>query len=370
MKRINTKLISSYGARKTAAPSIFIFVLLAALFFSLPAAVTVGSAPIPAGEVYRVIWYHLTEAVLGAGKGLGDAARYGEGSLSDIVWFVRLPRLVLGIGVGSCLSVSGAVMQAIVRNPMADPYILGISSGAYLGAILAMLFGVGTVFGNTAVGSMAFIGAFAISLAVVALANLGGKANSVKLVLSGTAVSAICSAVSSFLLYVINSSSAAIAAVMRWMLGSLAAATWENNLMILPISLIGLLFFWSQYRALNLMLLGDEAAMTLGMSLKNRRTIYLLVASLLVGFAVYSAGILGFVGLVIPHMVRLLFGNEHKYLLPLASLLGSLFLLWADVLCRVIIPRSELPIGILTSLIGAPVFIMLMAQSRYSFGVE
>ena len=339
MKKIKTNLISYHGARQTAAPWFFLFFLLAALIISLPVAVTIGSAAIPAGEVYRVIWYHLTEFVLGEGKGLGDAAQYGSGALSDIVWFVRLPRLVLGIGVGSCLSLSGAVMQAIVRNPMADPYVLGVSSGAYLGAVLALLFGVGARFGNTAVGSMAFIGAFVISLAVVALANLGGKANSVKLVLAGTAVSSICSAVSSFFLYVINSSSGAVAAVMRWMLGSLAAATWENNRVILPVAFVGLLFFWSQYRALNLMLLGDEAAVTLGMSLKNRRTVYLLVASLLVGFAVYSAGILGFVGLVIPHMVRLLFGNDHKYLLPLTSLLGSLFLLWADVL----LPRHHSP---------------------------
>ncbi len=371
MKTVKNNPLSPYhGARKFPAPWFFILFLLLAIFISLPLAVTIGSAPIPAGDVYRIIWYQLTEFLLGEGKGIGDAALYGSGALSDIVWFVRLPRLVLAIGVGSCLSVSGAVMQAIVRNPMADPYVLGISSGAYLGAILAMLFGIGKIFGNAAVGSVAFIGAFVISLVVVALANLGGKANSVKLVLAGTAVSSICSAISSFLLYVINTSSGAVSAVMRWMLGSLAAATWENNLMILPVALAGLMFFWSQYRALNLMLLGDETAITLGMSLKNRRTVYLLVASLLVGFAVYSAGILGFVGLVIPHAVRLLFGNEHKYLIPLTSLLGSLFLLWADVLCRVIIPRSELPIGILTSMIGAPIFIVLMAKSRYSFGVD
>lgn len=370
MKKSKLKHSLTAGVRQAAPPYFVMLLLLTLLLLSLPAAVTLGSAPIPPGEIYRVIWYHLTESILGAGKGLGDAARYGQGSLSDIVWFVRLPRLVLAIGVGSCLSVSGAVMQAVVRNPMADPYVLGISSGACLGAILAIVFGLGAVFGSAAVGSLAFIGAFVISLSVVALANLGGKANSVKLVLAGTAVAAICSAVSSFLLYVINTSSGAVESVMRWMLGSLAAATWENNLMILPVALIGLLFFWSQYRALNLMLLGDEAAMTLGMSLKNRRTMYLLVASLLVGFAVYSAGILGFVGLVIPHMVRLLFGNEHKFLLPLTSLLGSIFLLWADVLCRVIIPRTELPIGILTSLIGAPLFIILMAKSSYSFGVD
>lgn len=346
---------------------LFIF-LIVALFISIPVAVTIGSAPIPSGDVYKVMLFHTSEYFLG--EGIGDASIYGSGALSDIVWYVRLPRLILAIGVGACLALSGTVMQAVVRNPMADPYILGISSGAYLGAILAMVFDVGKSFGAGAVGSMAFIGAFAVSLLVVTLANLGGKANSVKLVLAGTAVSAICSAISSFLLYVINTSNGAIAAVSKWMLGSLAGAKWETNLWIILLAFCGMLFFWSQYRALDLMLLGDEAAITLGMSLKHRRTIYLLVSSILVGFAVYTAGILGFVGLVIPHVVRLLIGNEHKYLIPLAAILGSVFLLWADVLCRTIIPRTELPIGILTSMIGAPIFLALMIKSQYSFGGE
>lgn len=349
-------------------PWLLLIIILLGLIVSLPLAVTIGSTPIPASDVYKVMAYHTSEFFLG--EGIGDPELYGSGALSDIVWYVRLPRLILAIAVGACLSLAGTVMQAVVRNPMADPYILGISSGAYLGAILAIVFGVGSAFGPGAVGAMAFIGAFVISLLVVALANLGGKANSVKLVLAGTAISAISSAVSSFLLYVVNTSNAAISTVAKWMLGSLAGAEWTSNLWILAIAVFGLIFFWSQHRALDLMLLGDEVAITLGMSLKNRRTIYLLAASLLVGFAVYCAGILGFVGLVIPHMVRLLVGNEHKYLVPLTATLGSCFLLWADVLCRTIIPRTELPIGILTSMIGAPIFLVLMIKSQYSFGEE
>lgn len=339
---------------------IAILILLAALVLSLLWAVTIGSVDLAMGDVYRVILYKIF--------GIGDPEVYGKGSLSDIVWFVRLPRLVLAIGIGIALSVSGSVMQAIVKNPLADPYVLGVSSGASLGATLAILLGVGSFLGSGYVGLVAFAGAFLISLAVVALANVGGRANSVKLILSGTALSAICGAVSNFVLYVINSSSGALEAVIRWTLGSLAAAKWETNILMLLVAVAGTLFFWTQHRTLNLMLLGDESAITLGTDLHRWRIVYLLIASLMIGFAVYTAGIIGFVGLIVPHAVRILFGTDHKKLIPISALLGALFLLWADVLCRVLLPRKELPIGILTAMVGAPVFIYLMARKRYGFG--
>lgn len=339
---------------------IAILILLATLVLSLLWAVTIGSVDLAMGDVYRVILYKIF--------GVGDPEVYGKGSLSDIVWFVRLPRLVLAIGIGIALSVSGSVMQAIVKNPLADPYVLGVSSGASLGATLAILLGVGSFLGSGYVGLVAFAGAFLVSLAVVALANVGGRANSVKLILSGTALSAICGAVSNFVLYVINSSSGAVEAVIRWTLGSLAAAKWETNILMLLVAVAGTLFFLTQYRTLNLMLLGDESAITLGTDLHRWRIIYLLIASLMIGFAVYTAGIIGFVGLIVPHAVRILFGTDHKKLIPISALLGALFLLWADVLCRVLLPRKELPIGILTAMVGAPVFIYLMARKRYGFG--
>ncbi len=337
-----------------------IVVLAAALILSLLGAVTIGSVDLEVGEVYRVILYKLF--------GIGDPAVYGSGSMSDIVWFVRLPRLVLAIAIGCSLSIAGVVMQAIVKNPLADPYVLGISSGASLGATLAILLGVGAALGNGYIGIMAFLGAFGVSMGVIFLANIGGRANSVKLILAGTALSSICSAVSNFVLFVKNNSSGAVNAAVRWTMGSLAAAEWETNGMLLVISALGVLFFWSQYRTLNLMLLGDESAITLGTDLHRWRILYLIVASLMVGFAVYAAGVIGFVGLVIPHVVRMLFGTDHKKLIPLSALLGALFLLWADVLCRTLIDRAELPIGVLTSMIGAPVFIYLMVKRKYGFG--
>lgn len=337
-----------------------ILVLCGALVLSLLWAVTFGAVDLEMNEVYRVILYKIF--------GIGDAERYGSGGLSDIVWFIRLPRLVLAIAIGSALATSGVVMQAIVKNPLADPYILGVSSGASLGATLAILLGLGISLGENYVGIMAFFGAFATSIGVLFLANVGGKATSVKLILAGTALSSICSAVSSFVLYVINNSSNAIAAVGRWTMGSLAAAKWETNVWMLLISTICVLFFLTQYRTLNLMLLGDESAVTLGTNLHRWRILYLLITSLLIGFAVFNAGIIGFVGLVVPHVVRMLFGTDHKKLVPISALVGAIFLLWADVACRTLLTRTELPIGILTSIIGAPCFIYLMVRRHYGFG--
>ncbi len=339
---------------------IALILLTGILIFSLIFAVTIGTSDISMKDVYGVLLYKIL--------GLGDSDRYASGSITDIVWFIRLPRLVLAIGVGAALSVSGSVMQAIVKNPLADPFILGVSSGASLGATLALLLGIGSALGANYVGVMAFIGAFLVSVSVIFLANIGGRATSVKLILAGTALSSICSAISSFVLYVINNNNNAIAAVGSWTMGSLASASWDTNTLMLLVAFVGLIFFCTQYRTLNLMLLGDESAITLGTDLHRWRILYLLVTSVLVGYAVFNAGMIGFVGLIIPHAVRMFFGTDHKKLLPLAAVTGAIFLLWADVLCRIVIEHAELPIGILTSMIGAPCFVYLMVRRSYGFG--
>lgn len=333
--------------------------LLVLLALSVLAAVSFGTMAIPIGDVYHVMLHELF--------GLGDPAAWGSGGVHDVVWLIRLPRLILAIGVGTGLSVCGVVMQAIVKNPLADPYVLGVSSGAYLGATLAMLLGLGTLLGGSAMGVLGCAGAFLVSLAVVGLANLGGRANAVKLLLAGSALSAVCSGFSNLFIFILNDDHAA-SAVVQWSMGSLAGADWQSNGVILPVVLAGTLFFWTQYRNLNLMLLGDESAVTLGTDLHRWRLVYLLVSALLVGFVVYKAGLIGFVGLLIPHVVRMVFGTDHKKLIPLSALLGAIFLIWADVLCRVVLPGNELPIGVLTSLVGAPVFVYLMARKKYGFG--
>lgn len=339
-------------------------VMLAALPVSLMIAVSFGTNALPVGQVYAVVRGELAHCLLGqpfpADVAPGTAVH-------DVVWLIRLPRLVLAGAVGCCLALCGVVMQAIVKNPLADPYVLGISSGANLGVTVAVLLGVGYVLGGNSVGVLAFLGALAVSFAVITLANLGGRANAIKLLLAGSALSAVCSACSNFLIYLSNAEHAA-SQIIRWTMGSLASATWQCNGVVVSAAILAALFFHSQGRVLNLMLLGDETAVTLGTDLHRFRLVYLVVTALLVGIAVYAAGIIGFVGLVVPHVVRLLLGPDHRRLIPVSALGGALFLLWCDVLCRTVLPGNEIPIGILTAFLGAPVFLYLMARRQYGFG--
>ena len=260
-------------------------------------------------------------------------------------------------------------MQAVVKNPMADPYILGISSGASMGATVAILFGMGAIFGANFVGIMAFLGAILVSFIVLLIGTVGGGNNTSRLVLSGMAMNAICTAVSNFAIYLANNKNAT-SEVLFWTMGSLASAKWKTVWLVLVIMILGAFFFWSQFRSLNLMLLGEETAITLGTNLRNRKMIYLIVTSCMVGFAVYAAGTIGFVGLIIPHAIRMIVGTDHKRLIPVSALVGAIFLLWADVCCRTILNYSELPIGILVSMIGAPCFIYLLLKRTYGFGGE
>lgn len=335
--------------------NIFILpVLCMSLIFSVFVAATFGNIDISIKEVWIIICSKLTE------ENVSDINH-------DVIWLLRLPRIVLATLVGSGLAVCGVIMQAIVKNPLADPYILGISSGASLGATLAILLGIGSFFGENFVGITAALGAFAVSIGVLLLSNSGSRSNSMKLLLAGMALSAVCSAFASFIVYFSNDKEG-MQTIIYWLMGSLAAAKWDSLVVVFIVTVFGVVFFMSQSRILNLMLLGDEAAITLGTDLHRYRQIYLLVAAIIIGFVVYSAGVIGFVGLVVPHVVRMLVGTDHKMLVPVSALAGSIFLVWSDVLCRTIIPRTELPIGILISLIGAPCFVYLMIKRTYAFG--
>ena len=355
MEKLNLKNGKLKG---TPVYLVSLMALAALLLLSVLFAVTVGSASLSVEQVYRIIFFKLFA--------VGDPQALSSGAAHDIVWYIRLPRIVLGMAVGMGLSVVGVVMQAIVKNPLADPYVLGISSGASLGATVSILLGVGA-FGANSVGICAFLGALAASFLVIWIAGLGGRTSSIKLVLSGVAISSLCSAFSNLIVYTANDSGRFMT-VTFWLMGSLAGARWESNALILAVVLAAVVFFITQSRVLNLMLLGDETAVTLGTNLQSYRRVYLIVASVVVGFAVYCSGVIGFVGLIIPHFIRGLFGVDHKRLLPLSALAGALFLVWADVVARTILPRTELPIGVLISVVGAPIFILLLVRKTYSFG--
>ncbi len=333
-------------------------ILLIILFLSIGFAVTMGSVDISIKEVYEVILYKLFN--------IGDST-IGTGAVADVVWLIRMPRIVLAIAVGAGLSVVGIVMQAIVKNPLADPYILGVSSGASLGATLAVVLGIGSVFGSNSLGVMGFIGAFGVSILVLMISNIGGRSNSIKLLLAGMALSSVCSSFSSFLVY-ISDDSQKLKTITFWLMGSLAGAKWNEIVIILPVIILGTIFFITQYRTLNLMLLGDEVSITLGTDLHKFRIIYLLITSLMIGLLVYVSGMIGFVGLIIPHIVRIIFGTDHKKIIPITALLGAIILIWADVISRILIKGTEIPIGIVISIIGAPLFVWLMIKKNYGFG--
>lgn len=333
--------------------------MVAAIGATMVYGVTIGTVDIELSKIVDVI--------LASIKPDAFPSAYSDGPLHDVVWLIRMPRIVLACLVGIALAVVGVVMQAIVKNPLADPYILGISSGASLGATLAILLGVGTIFGGNFVGVMAFLGAFLISVGVLFISNLGGRSNSIKLLLAGMALSALCSSFSSFVIFFANDRDG-IKSITYWLMGSLAGAKWSQIVFIMPLILLGTLFFMTQYRTLNLMLLGDDVAITLGKDLNKSRKVYLLVTSLMVGLVVYCSGMIGFVGLIIPHICRMVFGTDHKRLLISSALLGALFVIWADIFSRSILPYTEIPIGILISAIGAPCFIVLLCKQSYGFG--
>ena len=333
-------------------------ILLVILFLSIGFAVTIGSVDISIKEVYQVILYKLLN--------IGDSS-IGTGAVADVVWLIRMPRIVLAIAVGVGLSVVGIVMQAIVKNPLADPYILGVSSGASLGATLAVVLGIGSSFGSNSLGIMGFIGAFGVSILVLIISNIGERSNSIKLLLAGMALSSVCSSFSSFLVY-ISDDSQKLKTITFWLMGSLAGAKWNEIVIIMPIIILGVIFFMTQYRSLNLMLLGDEVSITLGTDLHKFRIIYLVITSLMIGLLVYVSGMIGFVGLIIPHIVRMIFGTDHKKIIPISALLGAIILIWADVLSRALIKGTEIPIGIVISIIGSPLFVWLMIKKNYGFG--
>ena len=292
----------------------------------------------------------------------GLAGRGGDDVAYAIVMDIRLPRVLLAILTGVALAVSGLIMQAVVGNPIADPYILGISSGASLGATLAIVTGVMSALGSVAVGLSAFLFALLTSLGVMILSRLGGRATSERLILSGLALSAAASSIATLLVYTAKNRDA-IREVNFWLMGSLSGAKMSQIAVIGPIIIALCLFLSVQSRNLNLLLLGDEVAYTLGKDLAKLRSAYIVVVSLLVGLVVYTSGTIGFVGLIVPHMARFLLGTNHRHLIPGTVLLGASLLLWADVAARNALPAGELPTGVVVSVVGAPLFVYLIVKN-------
>ncbi len=279
-----------------------------------------------------------------------------------IVLEIRLPRIILAVIVGSALSVTGVIFQGLFRNPMADPYVLGTSSGAALGATFAVIVNSRFTFlGLSSRPIFAFVGAIFATILVYNIARVGEKPSITVLILSGIAVSAFLSAITSLLLFFRQEE---MGRIIFWMMGGFSYCRWSEVKMILPYLIIGLLYTGRFSRELNLLLLGEEKAHQLGLEVGKLQKRLIFAAAFLVAAAVSVSGVIGFVGLVVPHIIRLLIGPDHRFLLPVSAVAGGVFLLIADTLARIIISPAELPVGVLTSFVGGLFFIYLLRKSK------
>ena len=279
-----------------------------------------------------------------------------------IIFQIRLPRIVLGFLVGAALGVAGTAMQGLFKNPMADPYIIGISSGAALGATVAIVFGLDKA-GMYTIPLVAFIGATAAIFLVYNIASVGGKLPVGTLLLAGIAVSLFLSAITSFMMYI---SGEKLHGIIFWLMGGLWASSWDRVWISFPLIFVGTTIIYIFARDLNVMLLDEDPAQHLGVDVEGLKKIMMISTSLITASAVAISGIIGFVGLIIPHTMRILVGPDHRILLPCSALVGGIFLVWADTLARTIIAPTEIPVGIITALFGAPFFIYLLRKRKRS----
>lgn len=318
-------------------------VLLALLAASLVVGVRLGSVPLTTAEVL---------AVLGGG---------GDATARDIVLGLRMPRVLLGVLVGGGLAMAGATFQALLRNPLAEPYILGISGGASVGAVLVLAFG-WTAAGSWALPLAAFAGSVLAIVMVFGVATATGRAMDVRvLLLAGVVVAAFFSACITLILSL--SSARTVQSAVVWIMGSLASADWGNVTLTAAYTIPAALLLLTFARPLNLMAIGEETAAYLGTDVELVKRLALLVAALITASGVAVAGVIGFVGLVVPHAVRLLVGPDHRALLPLSFLAGGAFLTLADLVARLALAPTEIPIGVVTAFVGVPFFLLLLRRS-------
>jgi len=283
--------------------------------------------------------------------------------LEMILLNLRLPRIFLAFLVGGGLSLVGVLMQALTKNSLADPYILGVSSGASTGAVLSIV--VGLNIGKFGTPFMAFLGAIIVAILVFKISNIGGNYSSTKLVLTGIAISSMFSSITTFITFTAQNSD--LYSALFWIVGSLTGAKWSSIYLLggvlLAVFIITIIF----NRELDIILLGEESSKILGVNTNKIRTIIILTSTLLTGVLVSVSGVIGFVGLIIPHISRKIIGSKHKILIPTSILLGGSFLTITDTFSRLIMSPNELPVGIVTSFLGAPFFLWIMKNKVYNF---
>ena len=343
--------------RKIAAPVLFVL-LLAAAAVSFVISLTFGSVAYDAIDVWDVVAAHI---------GIIPGEDVFGSTIDSVVWSLRAPRGLLALIVGAGLALAGVVMQTLVRNPLADPYLLGVSSGASVGATAVITIGVFTSFGLYSISVGALFGALAATAIVYLITLAQGGLTPLRLILTGVVASSAFSALASFLVFKAQDARAA-QGVMFWMLGSVVGAQWDRLLLPALVVLAAFLILMFMSNPLDAMAAGPDTAAALGVNVERLRQILFFIQALLVGAMVAVAGGIGFVGLVIPHLARIMVGSLHRRLLPIAMVLGAVFMVWVDVIARIAAPPQEIPLGVVTGVLGAPLFLLLMGRGRYQFG--
>jgi len=345
-RQIPARATQRIGIRLTVGVS------LAALFLSVSVAVSVGAVSVPLPTVWGIIVNKIIPGVITPDWSAGREA---------IVWDIRLPRAILAALVGAGLAIVGASLQAVTRNPLADPHLLGISSGGAFGAILALLH-TGLFLGLMTVPLFAFLGALGATLIVLGVSQFASATSADRLVLAGVAVSFIVMSAANVLIFLGDPRAAHT--VVFWMLGGLGLAQWGQLAYPLVILILAGAYLVMNTRNLNAMTIGDETAATLGIAVGRFRLTVFVTGALITGVMVAFSGIIGFVGLMIPHIVRLIVGGDYARVLPVSALIGAIFLIWADILARTVMAPDDIPIGIVTGLIGGVFFIWLLGRRQ------
>ena len=336
------------------AAKILVPTLTLALMAVLLLSTSTGTIPASPADAFRIIIGHLVPGT----------PWMSDGSLTTLqdnaVWQFRLPRALLAATTGAALALAGALMQAVVHNSLAEPYILGVSAGAGVGAVSFIVLGIGV--SSLGIGASAFLGALLATAAVYVLARKNGRIAPQRLILAGVSLGSLFSAVTSYL--TITTDAQNVFSIMFFLLGSVSAATM-GHLALPAIALLAVgLFTGFRVRALNALLIGDDAAASLGVNVNRLRSSILVAAALLTGSVVAVSGGIGFVGLIIPHIARIIVGTDHRKMLPVAVLGGAVFLAGSDLLARTLAAPSEIPLGVLTALVGAPFFLWLLRRDR------
>ncbi|OUM96570.1 MAG: iron ABC transporter [Thermobacillus sp. ZCTH02-B1] len=320
---------------------------------------SIGSAGLPAGKVWSILIHRLPFA--------GGSAPDWTPMEETIVMQVRLSRIALAVLVGACLGMAGAGFQGVLRNPLADPYTLGVASGSSVGAALVMTLGLQTALGMWTVPSAAFLSGLIAVFAVLLLARSNGQMAVETLILSGVILQAFLGA---FVSLMISMSEDEVNQILFWVLGSLSKKSWDHALLVLPFAVLGLPFIAAFASAMNLMSLGERHAAHLGVHVEWTKLTVLLASTLVTAAAVSVSGVVGFVGLVVPHLVRLIFGPDYRLIVPLSAIGGGIYVVWADTLARTALSPKEIPLGVLTALVGAPFFAWLLWRRKAGLGRE